>query len=259
MKELAGITYQEYGKSDVPIICLHGIGGDSDSFKPQLEALRQDFRIISVNLPGYGGSQRLPETSFKNLSTKICDFIQALEVPQAHLCGQSIGGMIALETAFLKPDFVKSLVLIATTPAFGGKDKTFQDEFITARLKPLDNGMSIKDLAKKFIPEIVGPEATDAIKEQAIVSMSKVPVETYRDIIRCLVTFNRRNDIINLDLPCCIISGNEDMNAPTKTMKKMADQIPNSQYHNISKAGHLINLEDSKNTNKILINFYQGF
>ena len=49
------------------------------------------------------------------------------------------------------------------------------------------------------------------------------------------------------------------MNAPTKTMKKMADQIPNSQYHNISKAGHLINLEDSKNTNKILINFYQGF
>ena len=61
MKELAGITYQEYGKSDVPIICLHGIGGDSDSFKPQLEALRQDFRIISVNLPGYGGSQRLPD------------------------------------------------------------------------------------------------------------------------------------------------------------------------------------------------------
>ena len=167
--------------------------------------------------------------------------------------------MIALETAFLKPDFVKSLVLIATTSAFGGKDKTFQDEFITARLKPLDNGMSIKDLAKKFIPEIVGPKATDAIKEQAIVSMSKVPVETYRDIIRCLVTFNRRSDIINLDLPCCIISGNEDMNAPTKTMKKMADQIPNSQYHNISKAGHLINLEDSENTNKILINFYQGF
>jgi predicted esterase len=51
MKELAGITFQEYGKSDVPIICIHGIGGDSDSFKPQLEALRQDFRIISLNLP----------------------------------------------------------------------------------------------------------------------------------------------------------------------------------------------------------------
>ena len=258
MKEANGLTYQDYGQSETPVLCLHGIGGDSNSFRPQLESLSEKFRVISLNLPGYGGSQRLSDTTFKNLSAKICDFMSTLGVNQAHLCGQSIGGMISLEIAFLFPKFVKSLALIATTSAFGGKDETFKERFISARLKPLDEGLAIQDLAKKFIPEIVGSRATKFVTDQAIESMSKVSSETYRDIIRCLVTFNRRDQIKNLDVPCCLISGDEDTNAPARTMEKMADTIPNSEYHNIVGAGHLTNLEESKRTNEILFNFYRG-
>ena len=59
-------------------------------------------------------------------------------------------------------------------------------------------------------------------------------------------------------LPCCLIAGEEDTNAPPKTMKKMAEVIPHAEYHQIPGAGHLTNLEDGKSTNKILSNFYQG-
>lgn len=258
MKEVCGITYQDYGNSEIPIIFLHGIGGNSDSFKPQLEKLSGAHRVISLNLPGYGSSESLSSLSFKNFADKLVEFMEALHLSKVHLCGQSIGGMIALETTIRNPNCVKSLTLIATTSAFGGKDKTFQDEFIKARLKPLDMGMTLEELAVKFIPEIMGSGATDAVKQEAIKSMSDVSATTYRDIIQCLVTFNRRNDMKNLGLPCCLIAGEEDTNAPPKTMKKMAEVIPHAEYHQIPGAGHLTNLEDGKSTNKILSNFYQG-
>ena len=256
MKEVCGITYQDYGNSKIPIIFLHGIGGDSDSFKPQLEKFRGSYRVISLNLPGYGNSKTLPNLSFEKFSDKLVEFMGALEISKAHFCGQSIGGMIALETAFRYSKHVASLALIATTPAFGGKDEGFKKEFINKRLNPLEAGITIPELAERFIPEIVGPVATQDTKRDAIASMSKVPVSTYKEIIRCLVTFNRRDNIKDLKQPCCIISGEYDTNAPSKTMYKMASLIPNSEYHDVKGAGHLVNIEAGSQTNDILSNFY---
>ena len=86
--------------------------------------------------------------------------------------------------------------------------------------------------------------------------MAAVPESTYRDIIRCLVTFNRRTDIENFTMPTCLIAGEHDQNAPSKTMARMAEKIPNAEYHEISGAGHLINLEAGQESNQILHAFY---
>jgi len=257
VKKIKGIVYEDRGLSKIPIICLHGIGGDTTSFQPQLEYLSSDCRIIAWNMPGYGGSAPLREVSFETLTRKLRDFIIDLNISAVHLCGQSIGGMLALEMAFVYPKLITSLVLIGTTPAFGGKDETFKEEFTNARLKPLDEGKTIKELSESFIREVVGPEVSDIILENAKKSMAAVPEKTYRDIINCLVKFNRREDITNLKIPCCIISGEFDRNAPAKTMARMAEKIPNSEYHEIKGAGHLINLEAGDITNKILSEFYR--
>lgn len=255
MKRLAGITFDERGTGGVPLVCLHGIGGDTTSFQPQLEGL-DGRRVIAWNMPGYGGSDALEPLSFAMLADKLAAFLDALGVPVAHLVGQSIGGMLALEMAFRYPDKVASLVLIGTTSAFGGRDDSFKDRFIAARLEPLDAGKTLADLAAEFVPEIVGPIATDAVKQAAIKSMAAVPEGTYRAIIRCLVTFNRRADIETLTIPTCLIAGELDQNAPAKTMVRMADKILNAEYHEIKGAGHLINLEAGKETNAILTKFY---
>ena len=127
MNQAAGIRYQEAGTGSTPIVCLHGIGGDAASFQPQLDDLADSYRIISWNMPGYGGSVSLEHPTFPKLATALRDFLDTLNIDQAHLCGQSIGGMIAMEMAYLFPERVASLVLIGTTSAFGGRDESFKE------------------------------------------------------------------------------------------------------------------------------------
>ena len=116
--------------------------------------------------------------------------------------------------------------------------------------------MSLAELAEKFVPEITGPIASDEAKAAATQSMAAVPEATYRDIIRCLVTFNRRDDIASFSMPTCLIAGDHDQNAPAKTMARMAEKIGGSEFHEIKDAGHLVNLEAGDATNDILRSFY---
>ena len=88
--------------------------------------------------------------------------------------------------------------------------------------------------------------------------MAAVPEATYRAIIRCLVTFNRRDDIASLDMPVCLIAGEVDTNAPPRTMARMAETMRNAEFHEIQGAGHLVNLEAADATNDILGMFYGG-
>jgi len=255
VKRAAGINYETRGEGP-PVLCLHGIGGDTGSFGPQLEGLSDAYRVMAWNMPGYGGSTAIAAPTFPKLATALVGFLDEVGLDQAHLCGQSIGGMVAMEVAALYPDRVASLALIGTTPAFGGRDDSFKEQFIAARLGPLDAGKSLADLAATFVHDITGPDVSASALEAARASMAAVPEATYREIIRCLTTFNRRDDITGFTMPVCLIAGEHDTNAPARTMARMAEKIPGAKYHEVKGAGHLINLEAGTETNEILRAFY---
>ena len=249
------IKFSEKGSGLNSIICLHGIGGDEKSFSPQLNGLSRSKRIISWNMPGYNGSKPLEKMTFKNLSNSLLEFMDELKIKKAVLLGQSIGGMIAQELYFNNPKRVQGLILIATTSAFGGKNDDFKNLFVKSRLEPLNNGKSMNELANLFIPEILGNYVSSKVKEKAIASMSNISEEIYRQVIKCLITFDRYRDFKNISVPCCLIAGEEDKNAPFLTMQKMASQLHKVEFHIIKKAGHLVNLEKPRIVNKILLNF----
>jgi len=240
------------------VLCLHGIGGDDASFQPQLEGLSDDYRVIAWNMPGYRESAVLDELSFLKLAESLHALINELDCGPVHIIGQSIGGMIAQEYYHRFADQVHSLVLVATTTAFGGKDDSFKKEFLSARLNPLDQGMPMQEIATEAIPSIVASNAEDAVVHSAIKSMAAVTPSVYREVLRCLVTFNRRADWQGITCPTCIVAGSEDTNAPAATMQKMADKLPHASYHEIASAGHLLNLEKPDEFNVITRSFLEA-
>ena len=133
----SGHDFVEAGAGE-PVIFLHGIGGNYHSFEPQLTALK-GFRNIAWNMPGYGSSEaNVWPPTFASLSDALSDFLVHMNLDSAHLVGHSIGGMLALEHAVRKPEHVRSLTLVGTTPSFGGRDDSFKEAFLKARLAPLD-------------------------------------------------------------------------------------------------------------------------
>ena len=248
----SAIEFVEAGTGD-PVICLHGIGGGLASFAPQMSL--PGVRVIALNMPGYGRSVPLDPLTFETLSERLATFITALGVGPVHLVGQSIGGMLALEHAVRAPEQVATLSLIGTTPSFGGRDDSFKDAFLKARLAPLVAGKTMAEIAEAAAPNLVGPSATPDILEAIAAPMRAVSEATWRAILRCLVTFNRRDELGDILIPTCLIAGGYDQNAPARTMEKMAAKMPNATYHLIEGAGHMINQEAPEATNKILTAF----
>ncbi len=238
-----------------PVLFLHGIGGGAASFSAQLKQL-SNYRCIAWNMPGYGASIAEPwPPTFETLSAALNDFIIELGYQQVHLVGQSIGGMLALEHAVRHSDQVASLSLIATTSSFGGRDDSFKQAFLKARLAPLESGQSMAQLATRSAPKLVGPIASAQCISDVESILSGVSEKTWRGILECLVTFNRRNELANISQPCCLIAGSHDLNAPAKTMKKMSEKLSNAQFHLIEGAGHMVNQEAGSQTNDILEQF----
>lgn len=250
---LGGIEYFEAGEGPA-VVFLHGIGGEAELFSGHLDL--PGYRGVAWNMPGYGQSERGAwPPSFASLSLALAGFVGALGEERVHLVGHSIGGMLALEHAVRRPEQVASLTLIGTTPAFGGRDDSFKRAFLEARLGPLEAGQSMAEMADRSAPDLVGPEAEPGCVADIAQAMGRVPLETWRGILECLVTFNRREEIGSVEMPVCLIAGSADTNAPAKTMARMAEKMSGAEYHELEGIGHMIAQEAPVQVAEILRDF----
>ncbi len=221
------------------IILLHGIGGDI--WGPVLPAFASS-EILAWDLPGYGGAPMLPEITFPAMAAALRDRLDADCIPRIDLIGHSIGGMLAQEFALAYPARVRSLVLYATTPAFGGRDPAFAEQFLAERLAPLETGGGMAELAAEM-PGMLGPHAPDGAAGTAVAAMAAVPQDAYRAMVACLTTFDRRADTARIAPPTLLITGDRDPLAPPRIMERMRDAIRGSRLVVLPDAGHLAHLE----------------
>lgn len=225
------------------VVFLHGIGGDAQSWLPELDALSGRCRAIAWDMPGYASSPALDDMNFPTLADALKELLGKLGVRRAHLVGHSIGGMVALEFAARFPERVASLVLYATSPAFGKANGDWQREFLKARLAPLDAGKRMADLAPSIVASLIGVEPDPRGIERAVAAMGRVPEAAYRAAMQCLVTFDRRDALAGITVPVLALSGERDDNAPAAMMERMAGKIPGARFQTIPGAGHLAHFE----------------
>ncbi len=272
----AGIEFDRVGEGPA-VLCLHGIGGGIESFRSQLDDAAgagriggapcsgsqtpglEGLQLIAWNMPGYGRSEEgLWPPTFESLSASLGTFIENLDFGSVCLVGHSIGGMLALEHALRRPDQVTSLVLLGTTPSFGGRDGSFKEAFLNMCLAPLEAGTGMAELARQFAPRLVGPKASANTVAHVGKTIAEVTERTWRGILECLVTFNRRDDLYRLTKPICLIAGGHDGNAPSRTMKRMGTALPSADFHLIEWAGHMIQQEAPEEVNLIIGDFLRG-
>lgn len=226
-----------------PIVLLSGVGSDCGMFDPVVERLRDDADIIAWDMPGYGGKPLDEPFTFASLAAGVITELDARGIDMATPLGHSIGGMVAQEIAALYPDRVAALILSGTTPVFGSRDGSFQEAFLKARLGPLDDGATMADLAREAATGLTGSNPDPAAAPAIEALMAELPEESYRAGLKCLVTFNRRAEIEQIKVPTLLIAGDDDMNAPLKTMTRMSELIPGATLEVLETTGHMAPLE----------------
>jgi pimeloyl-ACP methyl ester carboxylesterase len=102
------------------VIAIHGLGASKASFLPTLEALADDFRVIAMDLPGFGDSDKPLGAPYHApfFASAVVALLDALGEDRAHLIGNSLGGRVALEVGLRHPERVERLGLLAPSLAW---------------------------------------------------------------------------------------------------------------------------------------------
>ena len=108
------LSYQSWGNSGQVVLCMHGLTRLGHDFDYLATSLAGKYRVICPDMPGRGDSQWLNNPADYNYATYVADtlyLLDSLNIKQVHWVGTSMGGIIAMMVAGLRPALLKSLVL----------------------------------------------------------------------------------------------------------------------------------------------------
>ena len=244
------------------VMMLHGIGGDRSTWAHQLLHLAESgYCAAAWDARGYGDSDDYDgPLSFTDMARDLANVLDAFAVDKSHIVGTSMGGRISLETYANFPDRFASLTLAGVHARFEAFSPEAQRDFVESRRKPLiQDGLSPADLAPKVIGKLAGPNAPDDAKTRATAAMSRLHVNSYIKTVESTTKFDREHVLSELVVPTQVIGGEFDPLTPPDLTGKIAAGIKGAEYHLIYDVGHLGNLENPLEFNRLLTQFLSRY
>ncbi|MFC7535879.1 alpha/beta fold hydrolase [Sphingomonas sp. GCM10030256] len=240
------------GGPATPMILLHGVGSDKTVWHPQLEYFAASRRTIAFDYPGYGQSDPIPGADGETFARAILAAMTALEVEEAHICGLSLGGVIAISMHAHSPQRCKSLIL-ADTFATHPEGQAILDRSISA-----SSELGMRGLAEARVEALIAPGASDAVRAEVVETMSRIDPAAYASGAKAVWLADQRERVAAIACPTLILCGSEDRITPPSLSDDLKHRIPHAALVEIAGAGHLSNLEQPDIFNRVLDGFLAG-
>lgn len=254
------IHYNEAGTGEA-LICIHGGGPGATGwggYNTNIEALSQHFRVLLVDMPGFGKSDpvTLKEPLIVHNARVFKNFIDALGIEKAHFVGNSMGGGTSAKFAIDYPDRIGKLVLMGAAGA--GKSLFAPSPMEGIKVLSEVSANPTKEGFRKLIELFVYDSSflTDELIEQRLQGTLDHPehAEARRNSTR--VQADLSPDMAKITAKTLIIWGRDDRFVPLDHALKYLWGIPDSQLHVYSNCGHWAQYEKSEEFNRLLIDFF---
>ena len=271
------IHFRDEGKLEKPVIVLlHGFNGSLFNFERLVPLLVDDFRLISIDLPGFGltGATVLGDYTTEGFMDVITKLTKELGIEKFSIAGNSMGGGVAWRYALEYPNKVESLILLASS-GVGTKEDLKRAE---AREKNRPIGWRLLDskAIKKFLnyytPKFFATEALkrsvfdqkNANYEHAMQFHDLVLLEGSRNAILSMTMGGRRamygpEELSAIVSPTLVIHGEEDNIINVNRSSIFEENINNVVLKIYPQIGHLPMYEDPINTASDIKEFFQDF
>lgn len=243
------ISYRQAGAGPA-LLLMHGVGGNSRSFRAQLEGLADRFRVIAWDAPGYGESA-LREAGLDAYSNAVTEFLDHLKIQSSQVLGHSMGGVIAQGFAGLCPDRVDRLVLSSTFTGYHQPMGSPLSDSWKARLLDIQS-LSPADFGAARAKSMLADSANDAIRAEAASIASEVKHDGLRAGSELLHIADTREIARGLAMPVLVLTGERDRIIAPAVSAEMADLIPNPRRAQLLDVGHAAYLEDPATYNATL-------
>lgn len=263
------MAYLDIGTGQ-PVILIHGFGGSMWQWEHQQTALSTQVRLITPDLIGSGLSDK-PDLEYRpeQLLEYFVAFMDALQIRQATLVGNSMGAGLAIGMALTYPDRVSKLILIGglpanvkaklTSPSIRRALETSAPSWLVSFGNWLFGGLMVESVLKEIVhdPALLTPAVIERSNRNRRRPGLIPPLLTVRDTVPLWEAgFAKRIGEINH--PTLILWGEEDRVFPIAVGEELHRTIKGSTLVRIPKAGHIPQWEQPGPANKAMVEFLAG-
>lgn len=242
------IRYAERGGDGVPVLLIHGFGGDLDNWLFNIDTIAETAPVYALDLPGHGQSiKTVDNPGLGVMVDATLAFMDHAQIDKAHLVGHSMGGLISGRVAIDHPARVASLTLIGSAGLGDEINPDYVDGFVAAtsrrELKPklqhlfADQGL----VNRSMVDDLLKYKRLDGVQD------------FLENLSASLFSGGQQADRIadglgRLDCPCQIIWGAEDAVIPAAHAKA----ISTASVTVIDGAGHMVQMEQAAKVNDLI-------
>lgn len=266
------LAYIDEGSSEEVIIFIHGLGSYLPAWKKNVEVLKNDFRCIAIDLPGYGKSGKAVHPgTMEFYGDVIIKMMDKLNLEKVTIAGHSMGGQIGMVMALKYPERINRLVLVAPAgfEEFSeGQKQWFRDVMTvdlvmktpvrTIRENVASNFYNMPEDAEFMVTDRIALRSAKHFKNycytvvQSVNGMVDQPVSDFLDKIEqpTLIIFGENDNLI----PNPYLNGGF-----TSDIAEIGNsKIPNSKLVLIPSCGHFAQFEKPGTVNKAIKEFFQN-
>lgn len=249
------LAYESAGQG-IPLVLIHAFPLSSSMWKTQMKRLEWRARVIILDLPGFGQSPCESHASIPTMAKEIACLLDSLKLTEpGMIAGLSMGGYVALEFFRQFPKRVKALGLFSTRA--GADTLEARDQRLKAAAQIQKDGLDA--FVQKALPSLIGKTTLESNPGLIREISNMISSNTREGVAGALTAMAERKDstdlLSSIRCPTLIIAGDEDTLIPYSEAEAMHVKITGSQFHLISKTGHLVNLEQPEAFHKTLENF----
>lgn len=250
------IHYLDVGKGPA-IVLVHGFGGQTYSFRALIPALAKSYRVIAVDLKGFGYSQHDARTGLSHGDQvgMLAALLDSLGVARARVVGHSMGGAVAQRFAATWPERVEALVLAASVVADGRFRRAPRlPAWLLRPVLPVLAGVASSRLLKAgyYDPAF----ADDEVRAEYL---RPGRIKGSMDGLRAMMRDVRSDppiDFSRLTMPVLLLYGAQDRVVPLSVAQRIRERIPQARLVVIERAAHLLLEERPTECARAILEFF---
>ncbi len=232
------------------LLLIHGMFGDHLDWEPVLGQLAEKHRVIAVDLPGFGNSEK-PDIEYTAgfFTTEFTRLLDSLGIASCAVAGNSFGGQLAMALALDAPSRVESLILITT----GGLHRYTQQELqfsaervSEANLQQYTPAYHAAIFGRLFCNQAAPDKAAYIAKQDAKLTRPDYPAYT-RVISRCAklsLEHCQLDEVHRIKAPVLLLQGAQDPIVLAEWIREAAQRFDNAKLVMIPDCGHMPQIEN---------------
>ncbi|MBF7730608.1 alpha/beta fold hydrolase [Pseudomonas sp. N040] len=246
------LHYEEYGVG-TPVVLLHGLGSSTRDWENQTSALAAQYQVILFDLRGHGRSDRPREDySIEGFADDVLALLDHLQLPQVHLVGISMGGMVAFQLAVDHPQRLLSLTIVNSSPEV--KVNSLASAMQLGKRWLFSRLLSMQSIGKMISQLLFPKPGQAAMRDQVVERWRLNDKHAYLASLDAIIGWGVRKRLPTIACPVLVVAADQDY-TPVAQKAAYVAELHDARLQVIEDSRHATPIDQAQRFNAVLLEF----